>query len=579
MSYLVIARKWRPNLFSEIVGQEHVTRTLANAVSSGRTSHAYIFSGPRGVGKTTAARILAKCVNCASGPTATPCNSCEICSSITAGSAVDVMEIDGASNTSVDNIRELKENVRFVPSVCRYKVYIIDEVHMLSTAAFNALLKTLEEPPPHALFIFATTEVHKIPRTILSRCQRFDFKRIPFREILGHLAHIADKEGIKVAPGVLEIISREADGSMRDAESLLDQVIAYGGTEITEGHVLESLGLMDRSLILDLTEAVLSGDAGACIGAVEKAHTFGYDLKKVCIEVIERVRDMSVLKATGDTGLLELPDTELKRLGKAAEGVGQGRLDLLFSILSAGYDDVARSLTPRFALEMTLLRAARAGELRPISELVDSLEAVVRQGGAGGGSGAGSSGRSADERPVKPAPAGQKLPWKKPVEAVEERPGPEEAEPNGEARTASEPTTAWQGGKGESAGKTTTRADADVSGFMEFVSGEKKQRLIASALRNAGAVLIEGELRVNPGGPATMLFDHRAEVEKFCLEFFSKEIKLVAAGAGTKDAAQEEHKAVNSANAGNGVKSDTVVKEAIRILGGRVVEDSRRTDV
>ncbi|MEE8573887.1 MAG: DNA polymerase III subunit gamma/tau, partial [Thermodesulfobacteriota bacterium] len=374
MSYLVIARKWRPNLFKDIVGQEHVTITLENAVNSGRTAHAYLFSGPRGVGKTTAARILAKSVNCAKGPAADPCNECEICAAITGGSAVDVIEIDGASNTSVDNIRELKESIRFVPSLCRYKVYIIDEVHMLSTSAFNALLKTLEEPPPHALFIFATTEVHKIPRTILSRCQRFDFKRIPYKQICDHLMYIATEEGIKVSESVLELLAREAEGSMRDAESQLDQVIAFAGMDIKEQDVYSALGLMDRSLLYDLSEAVLAGDGATCLNLIENIYNFGYDLKKVTLELLEHIRDLSVLKVTGDSSLLELPEAECARLKELAGVTGSERLQLLFDLLSKGYEDISRSVTPRFTLEMTLLRAAHQGDLRSVGELIDTLE-------------------------------------------------------------------------------------------------------------------------------------------------------------------------------------------------------------
>ncbi|MBM2838973.1 MAG: dnaX [Deltaproteobacteria bacterium] len=227
MSYLVLARKWRPQVFEDVVGQEHVTRTLQNAIKTGRVAHAYLFTGARGVGKTSAARILAKALNCINGPTPVPCNTCEACREIAGGSSMDVFEIDGASNTGVDDIRELRENIKFPPIKCRYRIYIIDEVHMLSTNAFNALLKTLEEPPPHVIFVFATTDPQKIPVTILSRCQEFDFKRIPALLIQERLKGIAESEKIKITDRGLHIIAREADGGMRDAQSILDQVISF----------------------------------------------------------------------------------------------------------------------------------------------------------------------------------------------------------------------------------------------------------------------------------------------------------------------------------------------------------------
>ncbi len=442
MSYLVIARKWRPTLFGEIVGQEHVTKTLENAISSERIAHAYLFSGPRGVGKTTAARIFAKSINCVKGPLPDPCNECPICLSITAGSSVDIIEIDGASNTGVDNVRELRESLRFVPTTSRYKVYIIDEVHMLSTAAFNALLKTLEEPPPNTVFIFATTEVHKIPRTILSRCQRFDFRRIPFTQISDKLKQIAVADGINAPDRVFELLAREGDGSLRDAESLLDQALSYSGDEITEADVIEALGLMDRSILLDLSHSLLGGDGKACLNIVEKVYNFGYDLKKVCLELLEHIRDITVLKATGEAALLELPVSEIEKLREISEKVGIDRLHMLFAIVSKGYEDISRSVTPRFTIEMMLLRGSNVEDLRPIGELLGEVRSMAdrvdfsgaqarpsvvrgpsagydgggRSGPSGGGGGgqSGSSGSSGPdrERAENASPVERsKLPW------------------------------------------------------------------------------------------------------------------------------------------------------------------------
>ena len=263
MSYLVLARKYRPQTFEEVIDQDHVNRTLINAIASDRVAHAVLFAGPRGTGKTTVARILAKAMNCHRGPAATPCNRCRSCNDITAGSAVDVFEIDGASNNSVDQVRELRDNVKYMPAQSAYKIYIIDEVHMLSIPAFNALLKTLEEPPAHIKFFFATTEPNKIPITILSRCQRHDFKRIKIESMTTHMQAICEKENFRISPENLAIIARETGGSMRDALSLLDQVITCADGPVDDKQVMDLLGIIDRQMIFEMAAAIFGGDATA----------------------------------------------------------------------------------------------------------------------------------------------------------------------------------------------------------------------------------------------------------------------------------------------------------------------------
>ena len=372
MSYLVLARKWRPGNFDDIVGQEHVTRTLKNAIEAERVAHAYLFTGARGVGKTSAARILAKALNCEKGPTTDPCNECTHCREIAKGSCVDVHEIDGASNTSVDDIRDLKEGINYLPSTCRKKVYIIDEVHMLSTNAFNALLKTLEEPPSHVIFIFATTEPHKIPGTILSRCQRFDFKRIPVKLIFEQLKTIAGKENIGITEKGLMLIAREADGGMRDAQSLLDQVVSFSGDTITDSDIIDVLGIIDRTLIHDAVSAVIEKNSPACLEIVERLFLYGWDIKEFGKELLEYFRDLAVVKATeGGNGLVNATDDELETMKKTVLSLGAADLHLYFDVMSRGMEDMARSLHPKIALEMLLLKLSTLGSLRNIDELID----------------------------------------------------------------------------------------------------------------------------------------------------------------------------------------------------------------
>ncbi len=388
MSYLVLARKWRPQAFKDIVGQEHVTRTLENAINSDRVAHAYLFTGARGVGKTSAARILAKALNCVDGPTTTPCDKCPPCKEITAGTAVDVQEIDGASNTSVDDIRELKESINYLPALCRKKIYIIDEVHMLSTSAFNALLKTLEEPPSHVIFIFATTDPHKIPGTILSRCQRFDFKRIPVKLIFERLQVIVREEGVEVSDEGLMVIAREADGGMRDAQSLLDQVISFSGKSISADDIVDVLGVIDRALIQETAAAVIARDGRKCLEIVDRLFTFGWDVKIFGRELLEYFRNLAVIKvAPGETGLIEATDDEIEIMAKIADGVSAESLHLYFDVMSTGMDDMARSFHPKVSMEMLLLKLSSLSSLRNIDEVIALLKdgpgiEVEREGAA-----------------------------------------------------------------------------------------------------------------------------------------------------------------------------------------------------
>ncbi len=373
MAYQVLARKWRPQRFDELRGQQHIVRALTNAIRSGRIAHAFLFSGIRGVGKTSAARILAKALNCEGGPTPEPCNTCRSCREITDGHSPDVLEIDGASNTGVDDVRRLREAVRYPPVRGAYRVYIIDEVHMLSTAAFNALLKTLEEPPEHVVFVFATTDPHKVPATIVSRCQQFDFKRLSRSELVSLLGGLCTAEGIDAEERALAAIAREAEGSVRDAQSLLDQVIAFAGTRITYGDVRDVLGVVDRELLLGIGRDILAGEARAVLEGLDRAERFGMDAGRFGQDLLELFRDLCVLAAVDDgRNLVDLAPEEVDEALGFLDGVRWEDVHARFDILARGLEAVRTSPWPGLVLEMTLLKMTR---LPPVVNLADLLRA------------------------------------------------------------------------------------------------------------------------------------------------------------------------------------------------------------
>ena len=380
MNYQVLARKWRPKTFGDVVGQEHIVKTLTNAIQSGRTAHAYIFSGGRGLGKTSVARILAKGLNCVNGPTASPCNSCDICIEITSSTSVDVVEIDGASNTGVDDIRELKEDVRYIPLKGRYKVYIIDEVHMLSNSAFNALLKTLEEPPPHVIFIFATTEVHKIPATIISRCQHFNFKRISYHEVTERLRYVAGEEGISLDEKSLSIITRSSEGSMRDALIFLDQVCSYCGKEIKEEDVETILGIVGRERLSEFTKAIANKNAKIGLELIKGLVDNSIDIRIFSREFIEYVRDLIVAKISGDSDILiDRPKENIDLIKKEAGLFTIDELQRLFSIFQQAQDEIARSSYPRFILEVALVKSVKLRPLKPIEQILERISDIEKR--------------------------------------------------------------------------------------------------------------------------------------------------------------------------------------------------------
>ena len=379
MAYLVLARKYRPTLFADLVGQEHIVRTLDNAIALDRVHHAFLFTGARGVGKTTTARVFARALNCTKGPTTTPCGECGPCRDILAGSAPDVLEIDGASHTGVDHVRDLLESVRYLPASGRYKIYVIDEVHMLSTAAFNALLKTLEEPPPHVKFVFATTEPHKIPITILSRCQRFDFRRVSVAKLVAHLRRILEQENVILGSGALTAVARQAEGSVRDALSLLDQVLSYGGATPDDSQVLEALGVIDGQTVFALCDALLARDAAAMLRVVSEVDARGHDLSELAAHLAEHLRDAAVVKSvqTLTPEFLDRSSGEIESIKAQAELRSQTDLQQLFVHVLQVAQDVARSSMPRISLEMGLLRLFEMTPTADLSTLVARLDSLL----------------------------------------------------------------------------------------------------------------------------------------------------------------------------------------------------------
>ena len=379
MTYIVLARRWRPQKFEEIIGQDHVSTTLSNAIETGRIAHSYIFSGPRGVGKTTAARILAKALNCEKGPTKTPCNACSACEAITKGNSLDVLEIDGASNRGIDEIRNLRENIRFTPTQGEYRIYIIDEVHMLTKEAFNALLKTLEEPPKHAVFILATTEIHRVPATILSRCQRFDFKRIPTKTIIGHLKKICTKEKITISDDALLQIAKKADGSMRDSQSILDQIISYSGEKISAEEVASALGIIDQEIFFRITENLLKGNLKEILDLSQRIYREGYDLEEFLLGFEEHIRNILVTKTVGNTELLNVSEHIAETYQKECHNFDEN--DLLRYMHQI--DDIQNSLKwstqPQLKFEIGLLKLAKMPTTINIETILEKIDLLKKK--------------------------------------------------------------------------------------------------------------------------------------------------------------------------------------------------------
>jgi len=566
MSYLVLARKWRPQKFDDIVGQGHVTQVLRNAIGAGRIAHAYLFTGVRGVGKTTAARILAKALNCEKGPTANPCNECSQCSEITEGRSLDVYEILGASNRGIDEVRQIIENVRYQPAKSCVKIYIIDEVHEVTKDAFNALLKTLEEPPPFVKFILATTEPHRLPETILSRCQRFDFRRISTREVVERLRDIAEKESLRITGGALLLLAREAEGSMRDAQSLLEQILSYAApgaaeTNIDERLLEDILGVTERRVLYELSQAVIQGDAKKCVDLVAQVVNQGKDVTRLSKELVEHFRNLLVLCLTKEppareTGavelhqLLDLPDQEIDELRlQAAELSADALLDY-FRFMAEGDEEVARSAYPRFALEAALIRLATLPGTLPIGRLLDRLESLEKKLSGG-----------ADSKPVLPRPSSKPIAQSAAV-PVTPKPASEQYDARSHSAAAEQPAE--------------DRVEVWKK-FMAYVTQEKK--FLASHLEQARPLALPPErraLEVEGRHHLNYLQDpeNLNALKEIARRFFSADVPVSLVAVQENKQRSEEGK-IDAGRGGSEEAANDVVQEALRIFGGSVRQVKR----
>lgn len=559
MSYLVLARKYRPQTFDEVVGQTHVTRTLANAIEAGRVAHAILFSGPRGTGKTTIARILAKAMNCSQGPTATPCNQCQSCREITSGNAADVFEIDGASNNSVDQVRELRENLQYMPVHSRHKIYIIDEVHMLSLAAFNALLKTLEEPPAHIMFMFATTEPQKIPITILSRCQRHDLRRIDTSAIIGHLSHLCEAEQVQIDGPSLTLISQEAGGSMRDALSLMDHVLACTQGAVDVRLIGNLLGVADRSQLFDLSQAVFARDLGRVLEIIDDVWRHGNEMKRFYSDLVSHFHHLTLVRLGAQAaGTVDLPDHEIERMKAQVAAVDQLYLHQVFDLLFQAESAVKFSSQPRYALEMVFLKLFQTPPAVSIDTLIgqlDSLRETSALNTSFAPAEANVPGTSSGDAPAKPLPE-----------------TPADEMPPADMRPEISPEPVHTDRQAPDAMPGPIEVESLWARIVQRVT-EQKPSLAASLKKCSLSLTGEGTLNLEVGGSDFTLKSitkHQSALESLCSELSGGNVRLTIV-ANIKGAETKQKQKKKTARLEQKALSHPMVMEAIRLFDGKVV--------
>jgi DNA polymerase-3 subunit gamma/tau len=591
VGYLVLARKYRPQTFDAMSGQEHVVRTLANALAGDRLAHAFLFTGPRGVGKTTAARLVAKAVNCEKGPTAQPCGACIACQEIAEGRAVDVVEIDAASNNGVDNIRDIVEAVKYRPARDRYKVFVVDEVHMLSQGAFNALLKTLEEPPPHVKFVLATTDVHKVPETIVSRCQRFDFRRLTLQQLVGQLGKVAEAEGMMISGPALAMLARSAEGGMRDALSLLDQVRAACGDSPGDEAVAEALGAVDPAAVGRLAGALLERNGAAILAEIEAIYTRGLEMRRLAEALCHWLRDAVVAKLVPNVPI-DRPDGELKALRAQAERAEAVQLTRLFDLCQLALTEVKEAGQPRHALEVALLKGCFLAPGVEVSALVERLESLAGSGPPGPGGSrapAGASGARPPARPAEQAPptarAGSEPPALRPRASsdpltLSEAPAGAESKAFGTPGCAAGPAACEDPAPAAEGGAPADRWRAAVAEV------EKSSAAVGPVLRQASLLkLEEGEVTIQfaaGSANAARMERWKADLELALARHFGRPTRLVVdangprptgdvvAAAGSLAAEDRVRRDVRSREVKESAQKHPGISEAVRILGGEI---------
>jgi DNA polymerase-3 subunit gamma/tau len=545
MSYLVLARKWRPKVFDDVIGQEYIIQTLKNAISSGKTAHAFIFSGPRGVGKTSTARIVAKAINCKDGPTHLPCSECTNCQEISEGNSLDVIEIDAASHTGVKDIREIIENVKYLPSSGKTKIYIIDEAHMLSQSAFNALLKTLEEPPPHVLFILATTEVQKIPVTILSRCQRYDFKKVSTDKIKDRIMLVTSTENINIAEETIYLIAQESDGSLRDALSLLDQLVATFGTDINHEEATRILGLLDKQLLRKAVSSIFNKDTKMCLETLNEASLKGVSPKRFAEDLLKMLRNALIIRTCGGGIISNISTEEIREIELLSNDHSIENLELLFNLMLKGAEEVQQSFYPQMALEVTLVKLTIMDTSIAIEDILKTIEKLSDK--------LGNANPSSYDKEVSHTRAVKQL-------AKTQRDKSPDVESKNDTKRSEEI-------------KDHNTINVEGLDFLGFL--KEKKPVIAMQLEHAESMEI-GDSIIKIEFPSQSIhYDYitRKEtqdtIRKLSKEFFGRDYKIVALASSSN--AENTSLSDKNSKIRSQIQNTQAVQDAMEILRGRIV--------